>query len=85
MAFNRDQVTNEVKPTNDEALSQSQVQFREERHPKIKVVPGVNVDFNVGDNVFLKADKSKLRGRESYKLIKLFQKNEEEWATIQHF
>ena len=37
----------------------------------------------MGDNVFLKADKSKLRGREAYKVVKLFLKNDEKWATIQ--
>ena len=82
MAFNRDQVTNEVKPTNDDELCRLQVQFRTDRHPNKNDVLNKNISISVGDNVFLKADKSKLRGREAYKVTKLFQKNEEEWATI---
>ena len=82
MAFNRDQITNEVKPSNDETLSKQQAEIRTERHPPRKKVEDSN--FDIGDNVFLKADKSKQRGREVYKIINIFQKNEEKWATIQN-
>ena len=81
MAFNRDQITNELKPSNDVILCQRQTEIRTNRHPSIKV--DTETKFNVGDNVFLKTDKSKLRGREVYKVTDLFQKNEENWAIIQ--
>ena len=34
MAFNRDQLSNEVKHCHDETLSKQQVSLREDRHPK---------------------------------------------------
>ena len=81
IAFNRDQITNELKCCDDNTLSQEQMDRRQRRHPQNT---SVTMDsFKVGDNVFLKSDKSKLRGREAYKIITLFKKNEEEWATIQ--
>ena len=81
MAFNRDQITNEVKVCDDNSLSKLQMETRIKRHPEyLNKTEGI---FNVGDNVFLKADKSKLRGREAYKVVSLFQKNDEKWATIQ--
>ena len=57
MAFNRDQITNEVKPANDMALSFDQLKMRTHRHPQVE--HQAHVDFCVGDDVFLKADKSK--------------------------
>ena len=81
MAFNRDQITNEVKFCDDKSLSKLQMETRVKRHPEYDNT--TEAIFNVGDNVFLKADKSKLRGRETYKVVKLFQKNDEKWATIQ--
>ena len=81
MAFNRDQVTNEIKLSDDKALAKQQLTSRTKRHPSNNYES--NTSFKVGDNVFLKSDKSKLRGREAYKITNLFQKNCEDWATIQ--
>ena len=81
MAFNRDQITNEVKLCNDSDLADQQVKIRIKRHPKNTCEDSTN--FKVGDNVFLKSDKSKLRGREAFKIIGLFQRNDEKWASIQ--
>ena len=81
MAFNRDQVSNEVKPSNDEYLAKKQVEKRIYKHPKVQVEPSSKL--SKGDNVYLKSDKSKLRGREMYKVIRLFQKNNEPWAILQ--
>ena len=39
--------------------------------------------FEVGENVFLKKDLSKYRAREMYKIVELFQKNEETWVKLQ--
>ena len=81
MAFNRDQISNEVKPSDDKFLSQKQLASRIDKHPKTKIK--TSTKFSVGDNVFLKFDKSKLRGREMYKITKLFQKNQEPCAILQ--
>ena len=81
MAFNRDQVSNEVKPSDDDTLTKQQTEKREDRHPK--EMTKTSEKYKIGDNVFLKSDKSKLRGREIYKIVRLFCKNEEKWAIIQ--
>ena len=81
MAFNRDQITNEVKICDDKTISKKQIENRLKRHPTNQ--DGTKTIFNVGDSVFLKSGKSKLRAREAYKVVKLFQINEEKWATIQ--
>ena len=81
MAFNRDQNSNKVKPSDDDFLSQKQLNSRIEKHPHEETKSSTKVE--VGDNVFIKFDKSKLRGREMYKITKLFQKNEEPWAIVQ--
>ena len=39
--------------------------------------------INVGQNVFLKNDKSKLKAREMYKVMDIYRENQETWATIQ--
>ena len=80
MAFNRDQGSNEVKPSNDNMMAKEQLRKRLERHPNIEEV---DLKCKVGDNVFLKLDISKQLGRELYKVIRLFQKDSEKWAVIQ--
>ena len=37
----------------------------------------------MGDDVYVKNDKSKYRGRERYKVVKIFEKTGEMWAIIQ--
>ena len=71
MAWNRDQISNEFRPVSDPTLSKQQVELRKARHPH---VPQLEYDFKVGDNVFLKKDLSKLRGREMYKIVSFFQR-----------
>ena len=80
IVFQREQVTNNAKPVSDEALAKEQVEKREKQHNPVSNQCQHN--FVVGNNVFLKNDKSKLRGREMYKVIDLFLKNDESWATI---
>ena len=71
MAWNRDQISNKFKPISDPSISKHQVELRKARHPQ---VPQLEYNFKVGDNVFLKKDLSKLRGREMYKIISFFQR-----------
>ena len=82
MAFNRDQVNNCLKPVSDDQLSSEQVKKRQDKHNKPEKKEE-NVDIEVGVDVYVKNDRSKLRGREKYKVIKLFDKENEEWAIIQ--
>ena len=42
----------------------------------------LNVEVYIGEDVYVKSDKSKLRGRETYKITQLFFKKGETWATI---
>ena len=63
MAFDRDQITNEVKMCDDKSVSKKQLENRLKRHPENQ--NETNTNFNVGDSVFLKFDKSKLRAREA--------------------
>ena len=81
MVFQRDQVTNDAKHMSDETLAEEQAEKREKQHNPRKVHS--EQIFNVGNNVFFKNDKSKLRGREMYKIIELFIKDDEPWAKIQ--
>ena len=82
IAFQRDQVSNESKLVSDEKLSKEQVKRRQEQHPSSGLAKVLS-RFEIGDNVFLKNDKSKLRGREMYKIVDTFESNNEKWAKIQ--
>ena len=80
MALQRDQISNKSKPVDDIKLATEQLNDRLDNHPKHVTVSKYR--FAVGDNVFLKKDKSKLKGRDMYKITNLFLIGEEEWATI---
>ena len=69
------------KPVSDQTLSRDQFISRKARHPKIEQA---EFNFKVGDNVFLKRDLSKLRGREMYKIIHIYtqEPNQEQMATV---
>ena len=80
MAFRRDQVSNDTKDTSDKSLGIEQNKKREKAHPIQP--PTQDQQFTVGQNVMLKTGRSKLKGRELFKIINLYYKNEEPWATI---
>ena len=80
IAYNRDQISNEVKKIPDPELSDLQLRLREGRHHK--VAAKTDIAFNIGDNVFMKRDINKLRGREAYKIVNIYISNNEEMATI---
>ena len=81
MAMNREQMSNAVKLMSDDKLSEVQTKNRIERHNPIEKKNETNM--SIGEDVYLKNDKSKHRGREVYKIIKLYNKGEEEWAVVQ--
>ena len=58
-----------------------QYQNRKQNHPH--EFSTSKEQFKLGDNVFLKNDKSKLRGREVYKVVEVFVKDDENWAKLQ--
>ena len=81
MAYNRDQVNNSLKPVSDEKLSLEQTKKRLQKHNK--VVRKGDDNIIIGDDVYVKNDKSKQRAREKYKVVKLFREGDEEWAILQ--
>ena len=81
MAINRDQLSNEVKPTSDQYLSTMQTKNRTDKHKKPKI--NMKTNISIGDNVYVKNGKSKNKARETYKVTKLFTKEREDWAIIQ--
>ena len=83
MAFSRDQVDNSIKPVSDEKLSDEQYRNRLDKHTKVEKDALKETDLKIGDDVYLKVDKSKHRGREKYKITKMFDRNHEKFAVIQ--
>ena len=81
MAFQRDQVSNESKNISDTKMSEEQLQKRKFQHPP--KLQEQSDKFKVGDNVYIKHSKSKLKAREMFKIVNIFRKNEENWAIIQ--
>merc|ERR1711888_200777 len=73
IAFQRDQMSNNTKSVSDEEMSSVQYQNRKQNHPKKFSIPKER--FELGDNV--------LRGRENYKVVELFVKDDENWAKLQ--
>ena len=81
IVFQRDQVSNQGKPVDDEKIADIQFESRTKQHPtKEKILN--EEDVKIGDNVFLKNDRNKLRGREMYKVIEVFSCNNEKWAKL---
>jgi hypothetical protein len=81
IVFQRDQVTNESKPVSDDELSKEQFEKRIQQHPS--EIYESKETIKPGDNVFLKADKNKLRGREMYRVVDLYVKHNERHAKLQ--
>ena len=79
--FQRELISNQEKHVNDDQLADNIIQERKKRHTKAQETE--STDIEVGHNVFMKQDKSKLRARELYKVIQKFSKNGEPWALIQ--
>ena len=77
----RDQVTHESKSVCDSDLADEQYEKRKQNHPAEFALP--QQDFSVGDIVFLKSDLNKLKAREMYRIVELFQKNDEPCARLQ--
>ena len=77
----RDQVLNTCQPVSDLELSDKQYKMRAKQHPDLFSKP--SEDFHIGDLIFLKADKTKLRGREMYRVVERFNKKGEQYAKIQ--
>jgi len=83
MAFQRDQVSNESKVISDAKMSEEQLKMRKSQHPPLLPKDSSPVKFNVGDNVYIKNEKNKLKAREMFKIVNIFNRNDENWAIIQ--
>ena len=77
----RDQASNANRPISDQFLATTQYEKRVGRHPKISLEN--RAPYHLGQNVLLKHDRSKLKGRDLYRIIKLYDKEGEAWATVQ--
>ena len=82
IVFKRDQSSNIPKHMDDDVvLSEKQYESRVKRHNQYTHEPPI--DYKIGDNVFITHDKSKLRGRQIYKVVNTYFKDNEPWATLQ--
>ena len=82
VVLHRDQITNLNKEiVDDSQLAKDQYNSRVKAHNKVPYVS--DVQYSIGDNVFLRNDKSKVRGREMYKITDIYLKDQESWAKVQ--
>ena len=80
ICYKRDLISNMERTITDQDIAKKIIQERKERH---NLYQENQVDIQVGHNVFLKNDKSKMRARELYKVIQTYVENGEPWAIIQ--
>ena len=82
IVYQRDQVSNlQKKFASDELLSDLQFNKRKESHntpPTHK-----DIQYAVGDLVFLRNGKNKLKGREMFRIIHTYRQEGETWAKLQ--
>ena len=77
----RDLNTNEPKSFSDSVLSEDQLENRRKNHPTISQ----NEDkdpIRVGDFVFIRDAKSKIKGREAHVVTSLFERESEKYARV---
>ena len=81
ICFKRDLISNDHKEVDDKVVAGDIIDERIKRHN----VPSSSQAFDVyiGLNVYLRNDKSKLRARQLYRVIDVYDKDSERWATIQ--
>ena len=82
ICFKRDLISNNNKEIDDKIIAGDIIEAREKHHHK----PSENsepTEFEIGHNVFLKNDKSKLKARQLYRIVDIYSKGNEPWATIQ--
>ena len=81
ICFKRDLVYNTDRSINDQIIAKDIIEARVKKHNKSEKKNGST--FDIGHNVYLKSDKSKLRAREVYKVVDLFKRDDEFWAVVQ--
>ena len=82
ICFQRDMINNQQKLIDDKSLAKDIIDKRNEKHPKPNQPEEVD-DIEVGHNVLIKSERSKLSARKPYRVIDLFEKNGEKYATLQ--
>ena len=82
ICFKRDLILNTSKEIDDKVIAGEIIEDREKKHNKVDE-NSKTMEFEIGHNVFLKNDKSKLKARQLYKIVDIYSKNDEPWATIQ--
>ena len=82
ICFKRDLISNNNKEIDDKIIAGDIIEAREKHHPK-PIENSEPTEFEIGHNVFLKNDKSKLKARQLYRIVDIYSKGNEPWATIQ--
>ena len=80
ICFKRDLIDNIERNLDDTKIVEDTMKKRLKRHHKYEKTDN---NIQIGHNVFLKNDKTKLKARELYKVVELFEKNDEPWAVVQ--
>ena len=68
------------KDLDDEKLKEEVIKRRKRTHPQETTKETI---LQPGTNVYIKSDKSKIKPRHEYTIVKTFQKHGETYATIQ--
>ena len=80
ICFKRDLISNTEKKIEDSLIADNIISTRTKKHStQIKETDNIQV----GHNVFIKNDKSKVKARELYKVVDVFIKDNESLAVIQ--
>ena len=80
ICFQRDQISNINKHVDDDSLAKEIIQDRIKKHPKLN---NNTTNINIGNNVFIKNDKSKLKPRELYIVVDIHEEKNQTWVIVQ--
>ena len=81
ICFKRDLIMNTSKEIDDKIVAGDIIEAREKSHPEPTTSNSPQVC--IGLNVFLKNDKSKLKARQLYRIVDIYELNDEKWVSIQ--
>ena len=89
MLFRRDLITNEPKDISDKDLAEQQFEKKIDSHKRhiakaqdAGPVHQAGETFCIGDRVYVNNSLSKTKGREEYRVIGCFSKDDVEWVTV---
>ena len=80
ICFQRDLISNTNKHINDDKIAKEIIEDRIRKHPKLDKQ---STNIRIGNNVFIKNEKSKLKPRELYIVVDVYDENDETWIIVQ--